>query len=218
MTAPVIRDKIRFAGKRLRSLVHDRRGYATIEVAGNTVQFRTESALQTEHTRYNAASERDVTAAMLDDVDGERVLDVGAGHGIEACLAAVAGASHVTAIDADPDRAAYITANARRNTVADTIDTRVIRVGTTGHATRLDDLNITPSVIKMDIEGSEWDALQSAPVTLQHAHRIGVETHPSMLPDGVTTSDIAGLLERAGFEVSQQSVRNQPFLIGVSDK
>ena len=56
-------------------------------------------------------------------VAGRRVLDFGAGSGLLAIAAALAGASAVTAAEIDPFAAAAIALNARRNGVAVSVET-----------------------------------------------------------------------------------------------
>lgn len=57
-------------------------------------------------------------------VQGKRIVDVGAGSGLAAIAAALAGASEVTAVEVDPFAAVAVTMNAALNGVAVAVDCR----------------------------------------------------------------------------------------------
>lgn len=58
-----------------------------------------------------------------------------------------------------------------------------------------------PTLVKMDIEGYEYDALLGMQETLRHrdCRILCLEIHPGILPEGVTEDDIMALLQRLGF-------------------
>jgi tRNA A58 N-methylase Trm61 len=146
-------------------------------------------------------------------VEGEVVLEIGAGHGVEACLAAVAGAKKVIAIEADGQRSDYIRENAEQNGVADRVEVRTLKIGDgIGESVRLDDLDVEPSVLRMDIEGAEWDALASGPDLLSKVGLVFIEVHPDKAPSEKDISDIKKILSSANLAPVSRSARSQPFV------
>lgn len=208
------RDRLRHQAKRARAAVHDVRGYARVSVAGHSVRITTGSALQTEHTRYNAVSEASVTADLLARAPAQTVLDVGSGYGAEACLAAVAGADRVVAVDCEPSRAEYVRKNAQLNNVGDVLEQEVAHVGDgTDGTVSLDELDVDPDIVCVDIEGDEWGVLGAAPETLGSAELAYVETHPDEAPPGRAVDDLRELLASAGLAPSTTTIRGEPYLI-----
>lgn len=63
------RDQLRHHLKRIRAITHRIRGGATISISDHSIKIQTETPLQSEHTRYNAMTEREVTAKLLERVD-----------------------------------------------------------------------------------------------------------------------------------------------------
>lgn len=207
-------DQVRHHLKRVRAFSHQIRGGATITISGHSIKIQTETPLQTEHTRYNAMTERQVTAKLLKCVNKKTVLDIGAGHGVESCLAAKAGAAQVTAIEADPERAGFVCTNAKKNGVDDIIDVKVLQVGDgDGDTTCIDSLDITPDIIKVDIEGQEWAALEGASETLTNVEYGFIETHPQYLPNGKSVKDLCKQLTTADLIVESKMIRSQPYLL-----
>lgn len=207
-------DQFRHHLKRVRAISHQIRGGATISVSGHTIKVQTETPLQTEHTRYNAMTERQVTTKLLNHVDKKTVLDIGAGHGVEVCLAAKAGAAQVTAVEADPERAEFVCTNAKKNGVEDIIDVKVLQVGVGDEDTTcIDSLDIQPDILKVDIEGQEWAALEGASDTLTNVEYAFIETHPQDLPNGKTVKDLCKQLTTADLIVESKMVRSQPYLL-----
>lgn len=60
-----------------------------------------------------------------------------------------------------------------------------------------------PNIIKIDIEGGEWNALNGMKETLasDSVRGIVVEIHPEQLPDSISPTEIDELLESFGFDV-----------------
>lgn len=160
-----------------------------------------------ENTRRNALSERELVADLLKHVDGESLLDVGAGYGTEALLAAKAGAASVCAIDADEERAAYVEKNASLNNIE--IDVKAALVGDGDGTFCIDDLGFSPTIAKMDIEGAEWSALNGMGDTLESIDRFYLEVHPTTIPEEASVAGIKSLLVDAGFDVSMRPCRSE---------
>jgi ribosomal protein L11 methyltransferase len=83
------------------------------------------------------------------DVRGTRVIDVGTGSGVIGIAAALLGASHVLAIDHDPDAIASARENAALNSVGGAFEARTVDIGELGE--RSADLvfaNLTASILR----------------------------------------------------------------------
>lgn len=57
----------------------------------------------------------------------------------------------------------------------------------------------SPDVIKIDIEGGEWEVLGD--VDTLNARVVGVEVHPWLLPDSIDTEAVINRLGDFGYEV-----------------
>lgn len=81
------------------------------------------------HGRAFGSGEHETTASCLEELErwggaaGAEVLDLGCGTGVLSVAAAKLGAKHVTAVDPEPDAVALTGAAARRNGVAEAIET-----------------------------------------------------------------------------------------------
>jgi FkbM family methyltransferase len=69
---------------------------------------------------------------------------------------------------------------------------------------RIDDLvttlSLRPALIKIDVEGAEWNVMEGAERTLAAGEAdLMLEVHPKWLPAGVAPADVHGLLERFGY-------------------
>jgi len=76
--------------------------------------------------------------------------------------------------------------------------------------TTLDDLNLAPNVIKMDIEGAEYDALVGAQRTIEkHRPTILVEIHARKIERfGHTVKQVRQLLTGWGYKLTDLGSRN----------
>jgi len=61
-------------------------------------------------------------------------------------------------------------------------------------------LSLHPRLIKIDVEGAEWNVLEGAKRTLAgRGADLMLEVHPKWLPAGVAPADVHGLLDRSGY-------------------
>jgi FkbM family methyltransferase len=72
-----------------------------------------------------------------------------------------------------------------------------------------------PRVVKMDIEGHEYIALQGMRVALSSPSCVALfcEVHPSALPSGISTGDVVKLIESFGFEPISTRKRGAEFQV-----
>lgn len=90
----------------------------------------------------------------------------------------------------------------------------VLRIGNGDDGTtRLDSLKFKPDILKVDIEGQEWAALEGATDTLSNVEYAFIETHPEELPDGKSVKDLRKQLATAGLTAESKIVRGQPYLL-----
>ena len=70
-----------------------------------------------------------------------------------------------------------------------------------------------PRVVKMDIEGHEYVALQGMRETLSSPLCVALfcEVHPSALPEGISTEDVSALIKSFGFESISTKKRSDQF-------
>lgn len=203
-----MRAHLRHASKRLHALPHALRGYVAIDVGGFTVTIRAETGIRMEETRRNAHSEARWIADLLDNVRGKSFLDIGAGYGTESILAAKAGAEAVTAVEADQARRGYIRVNAAENDTP--LSIKGWRVGDGKDDTvSIDAENLSPEVVKIDVEGSEWKALLGMAETVRTVNRLYLELHPSMLPPGVSATSVMQWLVNNGFDLRERSMEGR---------
>jgi FkbM family methyltransferase len=66
-----------------------------------------------------------------------------------------------------------------------------------------------PRVVKMDVEGHEYAALQGMKRTLSSSSCEGLfcEIHPYALPEGIKAADVMGIIESTGFEILSKRER-----------
>lgn len=73
-----------------------------------------------------------------------------------------------------------------------------------------------PSVVKLDVEGGEFDALQGMETILggSSCRLVYCEVHPTLLPSyGATEDGVHALLERAGFELTRIASRGEEYFL-----
>lgn len=70
-----------------------------------------------------------------------------------------------------------------------------------------------PRVIKMDIEGHEYAALQGMKRALSSPSCVALfcEVHPYALPDGISTGEVVGMIKSLGFDSISTSERGPQF-------
>jgi hypothetical protein len=129
---------------------------------------------------------------------GETVVDLGAHVGTFSVLAACLGA-RVVAVELDPDRAAELEANLRRNRA----DAAVVRGRIRGHPPldmetlvarhRLERIDF----LKIDVEGDEYELFDGRPAWLDRVRRISMEVHPA----AGNPAGLAETLSSRGFSV-----------------
>ena len=74
---------------------------------------------------------------------------------------------------------------------------------------RYTDRHKSPTVVKIDVEGAEYDVLQGLTATIENSSpKLYVETHPQLLAQfGHTDDDLLRLLERYEYDVQIQNHR-----------
>lgn len=90
------------------------------------------------------------------DLQGKGVLDVGAGSGILAILAQKRGAARVTAVEPDPVAVSALTANLRRNGIAEHVE---VIAGTLEHVPKERRYEVVVANLIADLILAEWDRL-----------------------------------------------------------
>lgn len=152
--------------------------------------------------------------STIDEAD--TVWDVGTRCGLYALCAARQGATTI-AIEAYPPTARRGRRYAELNDVdviyhvialGDGSERMVRRGGATDEkpTRKGDDLVASgwqpPTVVKMDIEGAELDALRGLESTLQeYVEALYVEVHPELLDGDASTQEVKDVLAQTGFEV-----------------
>jgi FkbM family methyltransferase len=217
----------------------------TISVAGASAEFHTERSPETVSVLHTVEKERPVLRRFLSDIRSDDVVwDVGANLGVFAALAAQdAPAGKVVAFEPFPASAERCRENLQMNGGARTevkelaLGNQAATVGLeverdeTGTQTPAvvggegdlqiqqvagDDLNGSPDVIKVDVEGAESAVLAGLSETLSDVRLIYVETHDGTFHDS-DSSMIRDQLERHGFEVERIETDSQHYFRGVSE-
>lgn len=134
-----------------------------------------------------------VTRHLCDRVGGATVYDVGARYGYYSLMAAAAGAETIHAFEANEQNVPYLEQN-----VGESATVHRARVG---FDLSLDDVPASPDVVKIDVEGDEWDVLVGSSETVSACALCYVEIHPGMLPESVEPVHIVTLLRVHGFDV-----------------
>ena len=68
-------------------------------------------------------------------------------------------------------------------------------------------LGLSPSFVKVDVEGAESAVLQGAQKTLLEAEKWMIEIHPDWLPEGVNAADVEALFTANGY--TQKHIQNR---------
>lgn len=196
---------------------------------GLDMEFQPADRVMSETVAARGEWEEDVAKAIEKFLkQGWTFLDVGANVGYFSLIAAQRG-HDVIAIDADPEACDLLSRNAARNGLADRITVVCSAVdvasggallstdygdnpgarhlGSDGDAVstaRLVDLlgDRRPEMIKIDIEGMEYQALSASPEVLDAAQVVIFEAGGHSTRYGVEPSAVIELLEGAGFVVT----------------
>lgn len=213
------------------------------EVAGARVAFRASSPTEFRHYR-TFVGERPVLADLLGRLEADDVFfDVGAYVGVYACfVAAVLPLSRVVAFEPRADRAARIEENfaangfeasVRRQALSD--DAGPAWMSATGGSARVvrgvgDGERVEtvagdalveagelprPTVVKLDVEGGELDAVRGMKRTLAESCRLlYCEVHPTLLGEyGATEAELREELLSLGFRVERIHHRGEEYFL-----
>lgn len=167
---------------------------------------------------------------MIDHLAGEIrptdvFVDIGADFGFYTCLVgSYLGGESVVAVEPYPPRIARLRANLRLNTLECHVERRAWGASgddsLTGYTTVFDRASpetvrgddaldqhpvSEPTVVKVDVDGGEYDVLAGLEETLKSSVRlVYVEVHPSHLPAyGRTVEDVEEVLAESGLEVDR---------------
>lgn len=110
-------------------------------------------------TGHHATTSQMVCRLLDNDIDGKKVVDMGTGTGILAILAAMRGASHVTAVEIDPFAHANAIENLKINHVDQVVD---LRLGDVTAISAVDDADILLANINRNIVIADMAAYSAA--------------------------------------------------------
>lgn len=196
---------------------------------GLDMEFQPADRVMSETVAARGEWEEDVAKAIEKFLKpGWTFLDIGSNVGYFSLIAAQRG-HDVIAVDADPEACALLSRNAARNGFSDRItvvcsaldgssggallstddgdNPGARHLSNDGDAVRTDRLidvlgDKRPEMIKIDIEGKEYDALSAAPEILESAQVIIFEAGGHSTRYGVDPQAIVRLLEDSGFVVT----------------
>ena len=170
----------------------------------------------------NQTEEREVIEDILSTVSTQDVVyDIGANRGLYTCFLAP-HVQDVIAFEPNPDFISQLRQNIEHNDVSATVVE--VGLGDTNFTTKMDYMSIetgetysvevrngdqlieerglpSPTIIKIDIEGNELDALSGLSSNLEYCDYIYVELHPNLSSDN-EIEDLKQLLRRSGFSLS----------------
>lgn len=225
-----VREFLEGGRSRLALLVHARRGWTSSTLAGESVRFDVREPVDVRRA-LTLLNEENVLEWLLTDASSDcRFWDVGGYHGHYSIVAAAKGCDVVT-FEPDDDNRARVGVNATLNgadleirecALSDRSTMKLfggdvgseLRIHDEGERTietrRGDDLEPSPDLVKIDVEGHELEVLSGMWDTLDAVQRIAVEVHAE---DDVPLVEFA--LEARGFETEKiDTPRSQTYIGG----
>lgn len=217
-----------------------------VSVAGTSAQLHAEHSPEIVSVLHTVEKERPVLRRFLSDVrNDDEVWDVGANLGVFAALAAQdAPAGKVVAFEPFAASALRCRENLQMAGVNERTEVKQLALGDQAATVGLevereeigtqtpavadgegdlqvqqvagDELDGSPDVIKIDVEGAEGDVLAGMPQTLEAARVVYVETHDGTFHDG-DEPWVRGCLLEHGFEVDELQGDSQTYLRGVKE-
>lgn len=176
---------------------------------GCTFEFYSHGRGRFQRERIRGELELNVMNELNTQVsEGMHVRDVGTAWGYFTLAIASMGAS-ITAFEIDPNRYELISEEARRNNWENRVS--VIN-GAVGDYVVLDEYP-TPNVVKIDIEGWEYEALKGATETLSAGPTWIVEIHEPELNSNTTFAkpgeQVVSLFRENGYETTYLEERSK---------
>jgi FkbM family methyltransferase len=196
-----------------RVIVHFTDNVQTQEIAGVTVQYRTEIYSDWERQRSFKGEQPVMEQFVADVTDGDTVWDVGANMGTYTCLAGRAADDvSVVAFEPAPENRERLKRNVALNGVEATVRQEALdeatgemglSSGSTGdgqyaltderdglqistvEADSLVSQNVVscPSTVKIDVEGAELRVLRGMETILEEVENLYIEVHPSRVKE-----------------------------------
>lgn len=154
-----------------------------------------------DHTGENP--EPKITNELCEIIDSDTVFyDIGGRFGYYALLAHHCGSQKVHSFDAYPLHYYFLKRNCGKYDIK-TIKSRVgsnnsknvVTIDTYSHK------NSVPDIIKIDVEGAEWEVIQGMDKLLtNHSPKVYIEIHPDMI--SINVAEIISNLEKYDYDLS----------------
>lgn len=171
---------------------------------GDIIAIRAPSGSDYHVARQNGRThEPSLTEELLDELGEDDVFyDIGGGYGYMSQLARVAGVpdSSIHTFEGD-----IFNKHVLEQTLSDSSVTITEQyVGTSAEMISIDEYvsqRAVPTVVKIDVEGAEYDVLRCMRRTLENNDvRLYIEIHPGLLPEfGASPADVESLLDDLGY-------------------